>query len=381
MRILINCSTLKKGGVLQVGHSLVSELMKRKDHDYFFIISSEQRKFFANYVDNLGDNFYIYDVKPSVFLSLTGRERKLNKILLKIRPHAVFSVFGPTYWKPDCLHVCGFAKPSYIYLDSPFFKNLALLSKLKLLALKKLHLFSFQNSTDALVTETNDASRRLLRILPSKKVFTVSNTYNQIYDETSKWDNSIKLPAFDGITLLSITANYQHKNLGIIPDVISYLRYVYPLLKFRFVLTLDRSEVKNISKNDLQYIIFLGRVPIYQCPNLYLQSDFMFMPTLLECFTATYPEAMKMGVPILTSNLPFATDICSDAAYYFDPKSPESIGEAIYTLAGNKDLQVKLAVRGKVRLKTFNSSEERANKYIKILETLYETINSKSENR
>jgi glycosyltransferase involved in cell wall biosynthesis len=378
MRILINCSTLKKGGVLQVGHSFVSELMKRADHDYFFIISSEQRKFFAKHESKLGNNFFTYDVRPSVYLSLTGREKKLNRLIARIKPDAVFSVFAPTYWKPKVLHVCGFAKPSYIYPDSPFIINLPLLAKLKLLTLRKLHFNDFKYFNDALVTETADASGRLMRMLPSKKVFTVSNTYNQVYDEAEKWDNSIDLPEFDGISLLSITANYKHKNLGIIPGVISYLKNRYPGFRFRFVLTLGKDELNNICEKDRENIIFLGPVSIYQCPYLYQQSDLMFMPTLLECFTATYPEAMKMEVPVLTSDLPFAKDICADAAYYFDPMSPESIGEAIYSLAGNKESQAKLIERGKARLKSFDSSETRANKYIQILETLYETNNPKS---
>jgi len=378
MKILINCSTLKKGGVLQVGHSFVSELLKRSDHEYYFIISSQLKKFFTKYDESHNTNFFIYDVKPSVFLSLTGKERKLDNILKNVNPDAVFSVFGPTYWKPSCLHVCGFAKPSYIYSDSPFFKKLPFFPKIKLQLLRKLHLNDFKRFNDALVTETNDATDRLKSILPSKEIFTVSNTYNQVYDKPERWDDSISLPAFDGVTLLSITANYQHKNLSIIPAVISYLINKYPTFRFRFVLTLNRNEFKNVSDSHCEYLLFLGRVSIYQCPNLYLQSDIMFMPTLLECFTATYPEAMKMEVPVLTSDLPFARDICADAAEYFDPMSPESIGEAIYSLAGNSLLKKKIIEKGKERLKTFSNSETRANKYIKILETLYETNNSES---
>lgn len=377
MRILINCSTLKKGGVLQVGHSFVSELLNRSDHDYYFIISTELRKFFGENDVGKKDNFFIYDVKPSVFLSLTGKEKSLNSIMEQINPDAVFTVFGPTYWKPACLHVSGFAKPSYIYTDSPFIERMPVMAKLKLAILKRLHLYDFKNFNNALVTETADASDRLKGILPSKTVYTVSNTYNQVYDQPGLWDRSIDLPDFDGITLLSITANYLHKNLGIIPGVISYLNDKYPSFKFRFVLTLNSEDFNHLDDNQRKHIIFLGRVSIYQCPKLYMESDFMFMPTLLECFTATYPEAMKMKVPILTSDLSFARDICDDAAVFFNPVSAGDIAEKIYSLAGNKELQAKLTERGEERLKTFNSSGSRADKYIKILEKLYETNNSK----
>jgi len=104
----------------------------------------------------------------------------------------------------------------------------------------------------------------------------------------------------------------------------------------------------------------------------------MFMPTLLECFSATYPEAMKMGIPIVTSDLPFARSICGDAAVYFDPMSPQSIGEAIYSLANNNSLYKEYIARGWKQLLTFESAKTRAQKYIEILEKLYEADHSKS---
>jgi len=78
-----------------------------------------------------------------------------------------------------------------------------------------------------------------------------------------------------------------------------------------------------------------------------------------------------MNVPILTSDMPFAKDVCADAAIYFNPLSPESIGEAIYSLANNPQLVAKQKQRGQERLKTFNSSQSRAQQYIDILEQTY----------
>ena len=375
MRILINCSTLKKGGVLQVGHSFVSELLHRNDHDYYFILSSMLRKDFPEMDDS--DRFITYDVKPSVFLSLTGREKKLDALEERIQPDAVFSLFGPTYWKPNCPHICGYAKPVYFYPDSPFIQRMQILPKFRLLLLKALHMHDFKRFNQVLVVETSDAAKRLGSLLPSKKIFVVSNTYNQVFDQLGKWDDTLKLPEFEGVTLLSIAANYRHKNLDIIPDVISYLKEHHPSLKFRFVLTLNRSDYRNIKEDHASHILFLGRVSIYQVPLLYRQSDLMFMPTLLECFTATYPESMRMAVPILTSDMPFATDVCGDAALYFDPLSPQSIGEAIYPLASSADLRSEMVHRGQKRLATFETAKTRAQKYIEIIETTYEANHSK----
>ncbi|TFH24056.1 MAG: glycosyltransferase [Bacteroidia bacterium] len=375
MKILINCSMLKKGGVLQVGHSLVSELLHQKDHDYYFILSSLLRKDFPEMEE--GPRFITYNVTPSVFLSLTGREKKLDALVERIQPDVVFSVFGPTYWKPKCPHVSGYAKAAYFYPDSPFIQGMPVRRKIRLFILKTLHMHDFKRFNQALVVETNDAAKRLESLIPSKKVFVVSNTYNQVFDQPELWDNTLKLPEFEGITLLSITANYRHKNLAVIPGVISYLKEHYPSLKFRFVLTLNRNEFRSVDEEQARHILFLGRASIHQVPSLYKQSDLMFMPTLLECFSATYPESMRMSVPVLTSDMPFARDVCGDAALYFDPLSIESIGEAIYTLASSEDLRSDMAERGQHRLATFETSLTRAQKYIDILETSYEANHSK----
>ena len=56
----------------------------------------------------------------------------------------------------------------------------------------------------------------------------------------------------------------------------------------------------------------------------------MFLPTFLECFSASYAEAMLMKKPIITSNLGFAQNVCKDAAVYFDPCNPEDIIDKIF---------------------------------------------------
>lgn len=96
----------------------------------------------------------------------------------------------------------------------------------------------------------------------------------------------------------------------------------------------------------------------------------MFHPSLLECFSAAYPEAMKMNVPILASDLSFARGICGDAACYFDPTSPESAGEAIYRLGEDEELRKRLITAGKEKLKQFDTAESRADKYLEILNSL-----------
>ena len=53
------------------------------------------------------------------------------------------------------------------------------------------------------------------------------------------------------------------------------------------------------------------------------------MPSLLESFSGTYVEAMYYRIPIFTSGLDFAREVCGEGATYFDPHDPDDILEKI----------------------------------------------------
>jgi glycosyltransferase involved in cell wall biosynthesis len=229
-------------------------------------------------------------------------------------------------------------------------------------------MFDFKFNNDVLVTENEDVSMRLSSIFKKKEIYTVTNYYNQIFDKEQNWDNSIKLPRFEGFTLLTVSANYPHKNLKIIPKVIAYLNQEYKDFNYRFVVTLNQNELLNhLDESVISRILFVGKTNINQCPPLYSQSDAIFLPTLLECFTATYPEAMRMEKPLLTSDLNFAVGLCQEAAFYFDPLSPKDIGDKIYKLANYSELRSKLITKGKEQLEKYDTYNSRAKKYIEII--------------
>lgn len=368
MRILINTSNLNRGGGLQVAHSFLYSLESFKYHEFHVILSSSMNEIIDRSSFSSNFHFYVYTLTPNFFNALTGFDMYLNRMEKLIKPTRVFSVFGPTYWKPKSVHIVGYAKPQYIDMGSPFFKQISKVQLVRLKILKFFHLHNFSNYSDVLIAETRFVSDSLKSLFPKKRIYTVSNTFNQIFDHPEVWDKQIQLPSFNGVSLLTISANYPHKNLRIIPKVIEYFRNHKPDFKLRFVLTIDESELSDIDSSIGENILFLGKVDVTQCPHLYTQVDFMFLPTLLECFSASYPEAMKMEIPILTSDLPFAHDICGAAAYYFNPLDPEDIVNKIVEISYNREKQIELINYGVLRLQRFDTVNERAMKYIDIIE-------------
>ncbi len=368
MIILINCSNLKVGGGLQVAHSFLYEIQSNTEHQFIVVLSD-----FLKYQINQSEfpnnfKFFHYSIQPSALKALNGNDKFLSEIEEKYNPEVVFSVFGPTYWQPKARHVCGFAKPDYIYKDSPYFKQISFFQKLKLKAMEFFHMFDFKNNNEGLITESADVTK-ILQEKVTQKVYTVTNYYNQIFENEALWDKKIVInESEETIKLLTISANYPHKNFAIIKKVIPVLKDNFPEFQFKFFLTIDRNEFGILETDALnENIEFLGKVTIKQCPNLYSQCDFLFLPTLLECFSASYCEAMFMKKPILTSDLSFATGICGNAAYYFDPIDAEDIANKIVDLASNKSLQNQLIESGSKQLKTFDTAKVRAQKYLQII--------------
>lgn len=200
------------------------------------------------------------------------------------------------------------------------------------------------------------------------KVYTVSNYYNQVFDMPEIWREH-SLPAFDGITCLSVSSYYPHKNFEILVEASRILEREHPHFKFRFVLTFDEDQMA-VPEELKHHFLFIGKVDVSECPELYRQADVMVMPTLLECFTATYPEAMRMEVPIVTTDMEFARGLCEEAACYYSAVDAKAAAEAIYNVATDKEYAAKLVANGKEQLKKFDNYEQRADKLIGLLESM-----------
>jgi glycosyltransferase involved in cell wall biosynthesis len=117
----------------------------------------------------------------------------------------------------------------------------------------------------------------------------------------------------------------------------------------------------------------LGVVPVVAGPSLYESCDICFMPTVLECFSATYPEAMAMGLPIVTTDLGFLRDVCQDAALYFPPNNSRIAAERILELLGSESLWNRLIMAGKRVLRGLPTASERFRMYVQLLKQMRKT--------
>lgn len=369
MNILINCSNLKKGGGLQVADSVCGYLNKFPENSFVVVLSSaldntaERIKSYPNV------RIVRYDIINDWKLFLLGRDKILDDLVDKYNIYGVLTIFGPPRWSPKCNHVSGFARAQLVIPDSPYYLRMAKSTLVKERIKNKILGYFFTRGVNVVWTENPYISEKVGKLFPKVKVDTATNYYNQIFDQPDKW-NPVQLPSFDGCTILSVNAPYPHKNMEIAIGTAKSLRRSHPDFKFRFVFTISASDYPALDEDIKDCFLFLGKVDISQVPPLYQQSDICFQPTLLECFTATYPEAMRMKVPIVTTDIEFAHGLCGQAAEYYSALDADACAESIYKVANNKQFWQSLIDNGTKQLQQFDNYEERASKLIHFVENI-----------
>tara|TARA_R110002033_G_scaffold39384_1_gene79109 strand:- start:287 stop:1393 length:1107 start_codon:yes stop_codon:yes gene_type:complete len=361
MKVIINASNIVVGGGIQVSLSILNEFKKISKNSYHVFLSlkllSQINKF--DYPENF--TFYEIEASPSNLKTRRRIIQRLDGLEREINPSVVFSVFGPSYWKPKAIHISGFADGWCYNPNSIAFKELGIIKRIKTRLLNKYKNYYIKSDTDYLIVETDVAKKNIVEFLNynKNKIYVVGNTYSSHFNmkvETFKKSSNFKL--------ITISAFYKHKNLEIINSVTKFLRKKSNN-KYQFFLTIDKEAFENVFGNNPD-VINLGPQKAGDCPQLYAKYDALFLPTLLETFTASYPEAMKMNKPILTSNLDFAIDLCRDAAHYFNPKNASEIADKIIEVSENRNVYLQLIKNGKERLKSFETPKTRAEKYLKI---------------
>ena len=370
MNFLINACDLKAGGGLQVADSICCELVNYPQHHFVVVLSSYLNSTKKRIADFKNVEVIEYDYpKYNIRLLLSGRDSFMDNLVARKNIQSVLSIFGPNIWVPKCPHISGFARAHLLISESQYFTRMKWGERWKANRFNTVLKYFFRRSSKVFYTENPYISKRLMNYLPGTTVHTITNNYNQVFDHPELWKEKA-LPPFEGTSILCITAPYPHKNLQIAIDVAKYLKQTKPGFKFRFVYTINKTDFVGIPEYLINCFLMIGKVDITECPSLYEQCTIAFQPSLLECFTATYPEAMIMRKPIVTTNLEFAQGLCGEAACYYEAINPVSAAESLYKVATDREYAETLVDAGQEMLKTCDTYSDRARKIIGIAEQI-----------
>lgn len=370
MRLMINTAKLRFGGAVQVALSFIHECRRHSEHEYHVVVGPGVGAVLdiADFPDNFHFHRKAFGVMKLHKLPRVQREMRVLEAL--IEPDCVVTTSGPAFWRSRAPHLVGFNRPLFIYPESPYLQELSSFRRAKLAAQRWLHCRYFRRDSDAFIVQTDDVNRRVCKLLGTDRVHTVTNTHNGWYDESEEFAARLPVGATEMFRFLTPTSYYAHKNLELIPEIVKKLPDSIRG-RIEFVLTLTEEDFcTRIQPSIPPQVRLVGPVAPPECPSLYRECDAMFLPTLAECFSASYPEAMKMGKPIITTDLGFAKSICEDAALYFKACDPDSAVEQIVRLLNDSDLQETLRRRGHARLTAFDTPVRRAERILSICQSL-----------
>jgi glycosyltransferase involved in cell wall biosynthesis len=379
MKLIINTATTFKGGGVQVAKSFIEECKVFPEHEFHVILGANIGKTIDKLSFPKNFTFYDIDYRPATkIFSLQNSTKFFTDIESRIHPDAVFTTSGPAYWKPNAPHLVGFNLPHFIYPDSPFFKIIPFWKVIRWKLRGVVKAMFLKKEATAFVVQTDDVNTRLKKWLKIKNVYTVSNSCNAHYFKANSFSNKLKEKEVNEFRFLLLSAYHPHKNFEIIRKIIDYELKKNSVINMRFVLTLPNDIFNSIFPEHYhKYVYNVGPVPVSECASLYKECDAMFLPTLLECFSASYVEAMYMEKPIVTSNLGFAITVCDDAALYFDPLNEIEISQKLEMIVNDSKLRETLVQKGIAQKVNFKTAKQRAESYIELCEMIRKPSNLK----
>lgn len=367
--ILINATNLHFGGGVQVASSFIYELSK--------LLNGYNELYSVSVLcsDKVYQSFP-FDFDKSIFhkfevVNVYGIRPPSKYIKSKFNYFDVcFSVFGPLYFTPKVkTHICGFAQPWIAYPINPAYNQLSLKEHLINKFKFKVQSYCFQRY-EHLIVEQVHVKNALVEIGYNKDVISVvSNCVSSIYDDTNSWlplvfDDSYLI---ENITLGFIGRAYPHKNIQILNKVNKILISKYRM-KCNFLFTFSSDEMDLCGFSEISNFHSVGEITSTQCPLFYHRLDALVFPSLLECFSASPIEAMKMNITVIASGYPFVEEVCGDAAFYFNPLNAENIAEVIYNAFSNDMLREEKKQTGRQIVSNLPTAKDRAVSYLDIIE-------------
>lgn len=382
LTVLVNAASIMVGGGIQAAVSFIRYVLEHETGlRWHFALSRP--------VDEQLAHFGISReaIDADVLATAPAHDRRARRTLLqieeKVQPDLVFTFFGPAYARFRSVHLCGVADPWVTHSTLVSYSVLGPGRSLRMF-LQCIYKGLWFRVADRWLVEAQSARQGLSRRyrIPGNRISVISNGCADRYRKLA--DGPALLESSSRFRLLTFSAYYAHKNLEIIPEVAAELARVGLSQDIEFVLTI-RSDEPALARIEAaagrlgvaQMIRNIGPVDLVDGPGLYNSCDAVFLPSLLETFSATYPEAMAMELPIVASDMDFARDICGPAALYFRPRDVRAAAAAVHSLHSSRELRKQLVREGVRQLARCPSAAEKNGAIVALIQQVARDVRRK----
>jgi glycosyltransferase involved in cell wall biosynthesis len=356
MRVLVNATTLVVGGGIQIGVSFIEEAFREKRFSWKFLVSPGIYDHISEDIRRNSD-IQCVPISPAKPYSGAKSRRLIRRICSEWTPHLVYSIGFPSYIRFRQPEIGRYTNPWEInFPPLPWHLYPEWTKRLKI-RLGIWYRQYWSKCAAYIETQTEDARSGIHQRIgfPLDRIRVFPNSPNRIFIEAGQHSPDLPPPEAP-FRIFCLAAPYPHKHLDIIPDVALALKQRFGL-EAEFLLTLPEAgplwntiRQKALVQGVGPKISNLGVLKLQDCIAHYRKSHLVFLPTLLEVFSATYLEAMAMKKPIVTTDLSFAHDNCGDAALFFKAGDAVSAAEAIHRVLNDPAVYRSLISRGTTQL-------------------------------
>jgi glycosyltransferase involved in cell wall biosynthesis len=151
-----------------------------------------------------------------------------------------------------------------------------------------------------------------------------------------------ELPAREPSLFAYVGSGQPHKSLETLLAAFAELRARSPELELELELTLPRGGVP-----DQPGARGVGRLERREVRALLARASTLVMPSLAETVGLPLLEALDMGCNVVAADLPYAREVCGDAALYFSPGNASECAARARDLLADAPLRERLRQRGR----------------------------------
>jgi glycosyltransferase involved in cell wall biosynthesis len=372
LKILINLSTLKKGGGQNVALNFLFSLknLASTDQDFYFFVAKDSAAH-KYLLDKKNQNITVLPNNPikrilfELFLS--------KKILLRDRIDIIYTYFGIGVFTKIIPQISGSADSNLYFPEINFWSHYKGVSRFKKWIVDSYRIWGLKRA-NAVIFENKIMEER------SKELFALKET-RFIMPSISMDFKSKNLESFksnrkpQGLFLCGWQLN---KNIMLIPHIALQLKKLD--IPFQFVLTapLDNSHehlkfveiVKSLKVND--YIKIIGPVKKEELSSLYHNINFVFLLSKLESFSNNIIEAWYYKRLLIISNELWAKSICKHAALYVERDNAMAIANEIKKVLDDKILKDAIIEIASKEILNYPTINERTITELNYIKQVYE---------
>jgi glycosyltransferase involved in cell wall biosynthesis len=375
MKIFVDAVSIRGAGSAVVLLNILNNISNNIGDIYWkvFISPKKQRSF-----DIIRNNPIIQYEEVNFDTTKLSKQLLWQQVVLprlcqKEKADVIFCMGNTGAVKPSVPQVVYFHQALYL-CDNSILRRWFATNEIVLLKIKRLLTVMGMKASDYIITQTDTIEEQVISKMKidMNKVVSIHTgvpTFLPIKGHPTPGSKEITNCSFiskcQRPTIVYISHPAVYKNIEILIEGMHHLKKQLP---GTLILTLSEPSdypatyallvqkynnmVANLGLQDS--VKFIGAIAPITIKELIQRTDIFVFSSLVESFPQILAEAMSCGAVMLLADKPYANEIVSDAAIYFDPESPETFASMVKKIWLDEVLQKKLSTLALKRSELFD---------------------------